>query len=147
MLKKSVIFVVSAFAIIVLIAAIFNSRVTPVPAQYGDRGGTIPPQDKPVSVQPTPTQSIPDTTASPTPAPTTYTLAQVATHATASDCWTAVNGSVYDVTSWISRHPGGQRAILSMCGKDGSASFDDQHGGERRPANELASFKIGTLTN
>lgn len=74
-----------------------------------------------------------------------YTMSDVATHATAASCWTAVNGSVYDVTSWINQHPGGSRAILGMCGKDASSAFDNQHGGQSRPEAELASFKIGIL--
>lgn len=74
-----------------------------------------------------------------------YTMTDVAKHTSASSCWTAVNGSVYDVTSWINRHPGGAGAILSMCGRDASNAFDDQHGGQRRPEQELASFFIGKL--
>ncbi len=72
-------------------------------------------------------------------------MAVVATHNSGSSCWTAINGSVYDVTSWINQHPGGPDAILSLCGKDGSAAFNGQHGGQARPANELATFKIGVL--
>jgi len=74
-----------------------------------------------------------------------YTLAQVATHNNASSCWTAINGNVYDVTTWINQHPGGRAPILSLCGTDGSAAFNGQHGGQARPAAELATFKIGTL--
>ena len=74
-----------------------------------------------------------------------YTLATVATHNSQSSCWTTINGSVYDVTSWISQHPGGEQAILGLCGIDGSDAFNGQHGGQRRPATELASFKIGIL--
>lgn len=77
----------------------------------------------------------------------TYTLADVAGHATQASCWTAINGKVYDVTSWISKHPGGARAILGLCGKDGSSAFNGQHGGQARPASELATFIIGTLSN
>ncbi|MEK7227779.1 MAG: cytochrome b5 domain-containing protein [Patescibacteria group bacterium] len=77
--------------------------------------------------------------------PTSYTIATVATHNSRSDCWTAVNGSVYNVTAWISGHPGGAQVIIGMCGVDASSSFDAQHGGQRRPESELASFKIGTL--
>lgn len=87
-------------------------------------------------------------TVTPKPAPTKpsgITMAIVGTHDTASSCWTVVNGSVYDITAWISRHPGGSGAIVSMCGKDASAAFGDQHGGQRRPEQELASFKIGVL--
>lgn len=89
-----------------------------------------------------------ESTVTPTPkAPSqTYTMAIVATHKTKTDCWTVVNGSVYDVTSWINKHPGGAQAILSLCGKDGSTAFSDQHGGQRKPEQELASFLIGTLS-
>ncbi|HEY4494024.1 MAG TPA: cytochrome b5 domain-containing protein [Candidatus Paceibacterota bacterium] len=82
---------------------------------------------------------------SPTPVAGEYTMAQVATHNSKSDCWTAINGSVYNVTPWIDLHPGGSEKILSLCGKDGSAAFTTQHSGQSRPASELAAFKIGIL--
>lgn len=86
------------------------------------------------------------TTTPATPAPTaTYTLADVKLHATRTSCWTTVNGKVYDVTPFITQHPGGANAIISLCGIDGSPAFNGQHGGQARPASELASFIIGTL--
>ncbi len=85
-------------------------------------------------------------TTNPTPTPTaTYTLSDVKLHTTRTSCWTTVNGKVYDVTNFINQHPGGANAILSLCGIDGSAAFNGQHGGQARPTNELASFIIGTL--
>lgn len=75
----------------------------------------------------------------------TYTMAQVRSHSSVESCWTTINGNVYDVTAWIAQHPGGATAILSLCGTDGSASFNGQHGGKPRPQSELASFKIGVL--
>ncbi|MDB4984469.1 MAG: conserved rane protein of unknown function [Patescibacteria group bacterium] len=84
-------------------------------------------------------------TPSSTPAANTYTMAQVATHKDATSCWTTINGNVYDVTAWINQHPGGPGRILALCGTDGSAAFNGQHGGQARPASELASFKIGVL--
>lgn len=85
--------------------------------------------------------------ASPSASSTTgsYTLADVAKHADANSCWSAVNGKVYDLTKWINQHPGGPRRILAMCGKDASDAFNGQHGGQARPAKELAGFEIGTL--
>lgn len=74
-----------------------------------------------------------------------YTLAEVQAANTSSKCWSIVSGNVYDLTSWISQHPGGQSAILSLCGKDGTSAFLGQHGGQARPASELAGFKIGIL--
>jgi peptidoglycan hydrolase-like protein with peptidoglycan-binding domain len=75
----------------------------------------------------------------------TFTMAQVATHSTQNDCHSVVSGSVYNLTSWIAQHPGGASAIIGMCGKDGTASFMSQHGGQNNPVNRLAAFKIGTL--
>jgi cytochrome b involved in lipid metabolism len=75
-----------------------------------------------------------------------YSLGQVSAHKDAQSCWTVVRGGVYDLTAWIGEHPGGQEAILSMCGVDATASFEAMHGGQRRPESELASFLIGKLT-
>lgn len=88
---------------------------------------------------PTPTPVAPVT------ASTTYALSDIASHKDASNCWTVVRGKVYDVTSWIKQHPGGERAILFMCGKDATSAFEPKHGGQERPESELASFQIGTL--
>ncbi len=89
-----------------------------------------------------------------TPKPTTttttttssgITLTTIAKHNNRSSCWSAVNGNVYDLTSWIPNHPGGEQAILSMCGVDGSNGYNGQHSGGK-PARILAGFKIGTLS-
>lgn len=74
-----------------------------------------------------------------------YTMVQVQGHATPQDCWAAVGGSVYDLTAWISRHPGGERPIETMCGTDATARFERQHGGSRAAKSALALLKIGTL--
>lgn len=75
----------------------------------------------------------------------TFTLAEVAAHATAESCWSVVNGSVYDLTKWIPLHPGGASKIKALCGKDGSAGFVGKHGGQEKPEATLATFKIGEL--
>lgn len=79
------------------------------------------------------------------PAAGSYTMDMVRAHNSASSCWSAISGSVYDLTSWISQHPGGPVVITAICGTDGTAAFAGQHAGERRPANELAGFKLGPL--
>lgn len=100
------------------------------------------------SVLPTESPSIaPSVSASASPSPTAggITMAVVAQHNSAQSCYTVVRGSVYDVTAWINKHPGGKDAILSLCGKDGTALFVDQHGGSGPQESQLASFKIGVL--
>lgn len=74
-----------------------------------------------------------------------YTMATVGEHSTAASCWSVIDGNVYDLTDWIGKHPGGERAITGLCGKDGSAAFHGQHGNNPKQANILVDYKIGTL--
>lgn len=74
-----------------------------------------------------------------------YTLADVSMHPDAKSCWSVINGKVYNLTSWIGQHPGGEDAILSICGKDGSQAFNIQHGTSKKQADILATFFIGNL--
>ena len=76
----------------------------------------------------------------------TYTAAQVATHKDATSCWSIIDGNVYDLTKWIPQHPGGERAILGLCGKDGTAAFHGQHDDAKKQADILATMKIGVVT-
>ena len=102
---------------------------------------------KPSSAATVPTNTAPAPTGS-TNAPAaakTYTLADVASHKTPSNCWTAVNGKVYDLTAWIARHPGGEMPIEGMCGVDATSKFAAQHGGQVKPENVLGGFYIGNL--
>jgi len=74
----------------------------------------------------------------------TYTLADIAMHSTAESCWTAIKSNVYDLTNFISQHPGGERGVLKTCGKDGTQDFIGAH--SRGPAEKsLINFIIGTL--
>ena len=76
-----------------------------------------------------------------------YTLAQVQQHNTASDCWAAINGGVYNLTDWISQHPGGPERITPLCGTDASAAFNGQHSGQSKPESTLTQFYIGELAS
>lgn len=76
---------------------------------------------------------------------TVFTLAEISKHSTREDCWTTIDGLVYDLTPYMKQHPGGAASLAWLCGIDGSELFASQHGTERRPAEELASLQIGTL--
>lgn len=75
----------------------------------------------------------------------TLTMAKVAQHGDASSCYTRVGDKVYDLTKWINEHPGGRRAILSICGKDGTEAFARQHGSSQKAQTVLASFYLANL--
>ena len=91
----------------------------------------------------------PTETAEPTPTPEEsvngYTLAQVSERNSAAECWVAIDGGVYDLTQWIRSHPGGSGAILNLCGKDGTASFSSQHGGQAGPSSTLDGYYLAPL--
>ena len=95
---------------------------------------------------PTPT---PTPTPSPTPAPTPtvsgYTLTDVALHNSAASCWMVIRGKVYDVTKYISKHPGGNN-ILKGCGKDATSLFEGVSGHLKQATlNLLPGFYKGEL--
>ncbi|MBL8014767.1 MAG: cytochrome b5 domain-containing protein [Candidatus Doudnabacteria bacterium] len=78
----------------------------------------------------------------------TFTLKDIAKSNSRSDCKLAVNGKVYDVTSFINSHPGGTE-ILQGCGKDATALFtgSDPDGRDHSATAEaqLARFYVGDL--
>ena len=113
------------------------------------RGAYVAPT---VSATPTPTVTAtptPTVSATPTPTPTPvvtgYTMAQVRANNTAKSCWTAIDGYVYNLTNWISAHPGGSGAILFLCGTDGTNAFKAQHENQSKPAVRLDTYRLGPL--
>jgi cytochrome b involved in lipid metabolism len=75
----------------------------------------------------------------------TMTATEVAAHNSESDCYTIVGGNAYNLTPWIDRHPGGEKAILGLCGKDGTAQFSKQHGSNAQAQAALKSFFIAEV--
>ena len=75
----------------------------------------------------------------------TISIDEVATHTSTTSCYTIINRNVYDLTTWIDKHPGGPQRILSLCGKDGTNKFQAQHGNDNKPQSILLGFQIGVL--
>jgi len=118
-----------------------STSTVPTPAPVAEPTPTVPE----VAITPTPNLA-PAPTPKPTPSgPKTYSMSQVAAHSTESNCWSVVGGDVYDLTSWISRHPGGSEAIIAMCGKDATNIYNGQHDGAKKPKAMLILLKIGSL--
>ena len=56
-----------------------------------------------------------------------YTLEDVSVHNTKDDCWIIINDGVYDVTEFLSIHPGGKSIVISVAGKDATEYFHELH--------------------
>ena len=106
-----------------------------------------------VKTSPTPTpKPTPSVTPTPTPTPSATTKSNLLTldavrqNNSEKSCWTIIDGYVYDLTMWIKSHPGGEGAIKSLCGKDGSADYKSQHSNQRKPEQRLESYLLGPLS-
>lgn len=79
------------------------------------------------------------------PVQKTFTIAEIATYNSEERCYAAIRGIVYNLTAFIQKHPGGDRNILKICGKDGTAAFEGEHGGDPKPESTLAGFEVGVV--
>jgi hypothetical protein len=70
---------------------------------------------------------------------------EISKHSTAKDCWSIVNGNVYNLTTYVQSHPGGAGVIKNICGRDGSGAFKNQHGSSSKPNNVLSAFLLGSV--
>lgn len=72
----------------------------------------------------------------------TIAAAEVALHSSRNDCWTIIDGKVYDVTSFIPGHPGGN-AIAKACGIDATDNFKGVEKHSNGAVELLPTFLIG----
>mmetsp|Transcript_29702 Transcript_29702/g.42401 ORF Transcript_29702/g.42401 Transcript_29702/m.42401 type:complete len:137 (-) Transcript_29702:4-414(-) len=73
-----------------------------------------------------------------------FSAEEVAKHNKSDDCWIIVDGFVYDVTTYVDEHPGGD-SILNNAGRDSSEGVH----GPQHPVSMfdvLALYKIGELS-
>ncbi|KAI8928165.1 glyoxylate dehydrogenase [Entophlyctis helioformis] len=54
-------------------------------------------------------------------------FAEVQKHNTAKDCWVVIHGRVFNLTPFLSEHPGGSKVIAKEAGTDATAAFDQVH--------------------
>ncbi|KAL9642722.1 hypothetical protein ABK040_009800 [Willaertia magna] len=68
----------------------------------------------------------------------------VAKHNSESDCWVICHQKVYNLTNYLSEHPGGIKLILKDAGKDCTSSFEAMYH-SHKARNILEKYLIGIL--
>ena len=91
--------------------------------------------------------SAPAPAAAPKAASTNLPLTadEVKRHNVATDCWSIIDGDVYDLTNWVYSHPGGSARITAICGRDGTSNFMGQHSNSSSAKSRLKGFELGKL--
>ena len=79
-----------------------------------------------------------------------YSLSEVTKHNQQTDCWMAIHGQVYDLTTYLPQHPTALRVILPSCGTEASHAYDTKN--RRRSHSDtanalLAQYRIGVLNH
>ena len=74
----------------------------------------------------------------------TYRLKEITEHNTKGSAWMVIHNKVYDVTTFMQEHPGGEEVLLDVLGIDATESFEDV--GHSNDARELLKdYLLGDL--
>lgn len=77
-----------------------------------------------------------------------FSFDEVAKRNSIDACWSVVDGVVYDMTTFIARHPAGASSITEyMCGQDATDEFQGEHGGQGEPEKWLETLRIGVVVD
>lgn len=73
-----------------------------------------------------------------------YTLEDIRLHNMSNDTWLIIHNKIYDITSFLEEHPGGEEVLLEQAGTDATESFEDV--GHSTDAREmLEQYYIGEV--
>ncbi|AIF70128.1 hypothetical protein PAP_08740 [Palaeococcus pacificus DY20341] len=71
------------------------------------------------------------------------TLEEVSKHNQSNDCWIIVENKIYNVTSFLNIHPGGEDAIIPYCGTNATEVFFSKH--DQGAYETLQQYYIGRI--
>ncbi|KAJ5634540.1 hypothetical protein N7528_002382 [Penicillium herquei] len=73
-----------------------------------------------------------------------FTLKEIEEHNTKKDLYMIIHDKVYDCSSFVDEHPGGEEVLLDVGGQDGTEAFEDVgHSDEAREI--LDGLLVGTV--
>jgi cytochrome b involved in lipid metabolism len=75
-------------------------------------------------------------------------MVEISKHNSINDCWLLINNKVYDVTSFVSSHPGGPDTIALHCGQEATQAYNTKDIGRphsNQATNMLQNYYVGDL--
>ncbi|XP_078396184.1 cytochrome b5 [Cetorhinus maximus] len=73
-----------------------------------------------------------------------YRLEELKRHSSGSSAWISIHNKIYDVTTFLEEHPGGEEVLKEQAGGNASEAFDDV--GHSTDAREMTKkYLIGEL--
>ncbi|XP_033628616.1 acyl-CoA 6-desaturase-like [Asterias rubens] len=75
----------------------------------------------------------------------TYTWDEVKEHSSKTDKWVVIENGVYDVSKWVTRHPGGFKVLSHYAGEDATDAFVAFHPDKELVTKYLKPLCIGSL--
>ena len=75
-------------------------------------------------------------------------LAEVARHSSAQDCWMVIHGTVYNLSAYLPEHPSKPSIILPWCGREATEAYQTKTRGRAHSPQAdqaLADFSVGLV--
>lgn len=75
-----------------------------------------------------------------------YYKEEIEEHNTEQSCWVIYDNFVYDITTYIHKHPGGRSLLMKYAGRDITAAYNQSYHSEIADMT-MFRYKIGKLKN
>ncbi|KAG7019088.1 Cytochrome B5 isoform D, partial [Cucurbita argyrosperma subsp. argyrosperma] len=76
--------------------------------------------------------------------PKVFVFDEVAKHNNQQDCWVIISGKVYDVTSLLEDHPGGDEVLLLATERDATDDFEEV-GHSLTASEQMEEYYVGNV--
>ncbi|XP_042410244.1 cytochrome b5-like [Zingiber officinale] len=74
-----------------------------------------------------------------------YSTAEISLHTTKQSCWLSIGGKVYDVTTFMEEHPGGEDVMLHASASGDATQAFEEVGHSSSAISSMKSYLIGTV--
>ncbi|KAJ3917614.1 FMN-dependent dehydrogenase-domain-containing protein [Lentinula edodes] len=76
-----------------------------------------------------------------------WSIEEVSKHRDSRSCWIVIRNEVYDVTEFLSKHPGGPSIILKYAGRDATSAYEPIHPSDAIQQYLSSAQRLGPLNS